>query len=244
MDLAEYDQQIEEIVCLLTRTPPDLGVVRNLLDMRKMPCEALSKVARNIVDRFCFCEYRDAKGSEDCPPVLTKIDQEGNVIDEKLVSYYLQDILTLLLDHGMNPNDISGEDSDEENLMEMVKYVDYTDTAGRCMRLLMEHGGDPNLFIGNESLIYTIDIDVVFDIGYGYDLPSVVQCWLVLIGYGGRLDDGRLPVKMCEGYQPEVFKDFEKFSWRVSRMKPTPESPEGWCLHICEKDSGIEVALL
>ena len=244
VDLKEHDLQIDELVNHLTKTPPDIGQARKFLSERKRPCEVLSRVAHYVVDHFCFCEYRGAKGSEDNSPVWAKIGKESKVIDEKLVSYYLPDILALLLDFGMNPNEIVNEDSNEENLMEMLKGVDYKDCAGRCIRILLEHGGDPNLIIDDKSLMSTIDFDVVFDVGYGYDLPQVVQCWLVLIGFGGRLEDGRLPVKMSDGYKPEIFKDFEKFKWSVSHMEPSPVIPEGWRLHIYENDTGIEVATL
>ena len=59
---------------------------------------------------------------------------------------------------------------------------------------------------------------------------------LVLVGFGGLIVDGKSPVKMCDGYQVEIFRDFEKFDYRITY------NTKEFDMEIFEKETGTIVA--
>jgi hypothetical protein len=245
MKLTDYDAQIKELTAVLTATPPDLALARRLLDEWKLPSPALSAVACEIVNRHCFYEYSDAiQMREWVDTECYALDANGEIVEERLVSYYLPDILELLLDFGMNPNDIIVGELTETNLIDIMQYVAYKDRAAYCVRLLMEHGGDPNLAVDGETVLEDVDFNVIFDIDNGESRPPCqpIQVWITLIGFGGRLKDGRLPVTMTDGYSPEIFREYEKFRWEIEWVTPTKKRTDHWIIHIYEIATDIEVA--
>lgn len=244
MDLCEHDKQIKKLIFILTALPPDFTLAKRLLNEWALPSEVLSRVACDIVENQCFCEYQDALGNDYLPQTVEKLDGKGVIIDKKLVSYYLPEILALLLDFGLNPNDVLGEKHNQSNLIEALKYVDYKDCAAHCVKLLMEHGGDPNLIVDGESIFESVDFDVVIDISERYNRPHVIPYWLVLIGFGGHLNADKKPLTMSKGYGSEIFKNYNLFEWRIEWVNPTLEHRDRWIMHIYEASSGIEVAML
>ncbi len=243
MDLTAYDFQIKELISRLTDLPPDFDSIRKLLDDWNLRSEVLSMVAYTIIDDYCFCEYRDAVGDGYAPPSPDQHNGNGVLFEKKLVSYYLPDILTLLLKYGMNPNDVIGENFDRDNVIGALRYVDYKDCAAHCAKILLEHGGEPNLIVDESSIFTSVDFDMVFDINEAYDRPYQIRHWLVLIAYGGRLKNGELPLQMTDGFDVDIFKYYNDFSWK-KRLYKTPENKTSWMMHIYETSTGIEVARL
>jgi hypothetical protein len=106
----------------------------------------------------------------------------------------------------------------------------------------LEHGGNPNLVVDGESVFSDYDFEVMFRINEGENVAYIIKCWLVLMSFGGRFSDGSLPVNMAEGYTPDIFKNYEKFSWNIEYIEKRQDSPDQWTMHIYETATGVEVA--
>lgn len=151
------------------------------------------------------------------------------------------ELFELFLKYGLLPNLIIQEDHDELNIMNEIRHIQNEDVAPTIMRMLMEHGGDPNLFIDGGSIFEDLDYFVVFDV---VELDNKLifdvefKVWLVLMGYGGYIKDHECPVQMKNGYSIEIFKNFEEFDYRIEFI------PKDWFMHIYRKDNGEEVAIL
>ncbi len=156
------NDHIEEILSCLKDLPPDFSRVKVLFEEFRLPSIALARIALDIA-HSCFCEYRDAL-------------EKGDVAVEKLLSFYLPEILELLLAHGMNPNEII----DEDNIMNTLQWIDYEDCAAKCLKLLLESGGNPNIVTEDESLFEFVSFRVGYD---DCENKSLVKFWLVLMAY-------------------------------------------------------------
>jgi len=124
------------------------------------------------------------------------------------------------------------------------------------MRLLLEHGADPNLHFESDTLFETLDSNIVIDVTYGfvgdidddndhvytwsiYDVKF--HLWLVLMGYGAKLNTGNPPVTMKNDHSLAIFRQHERFDFRIEYTK---EARDGWIMHIFERNTGEEVATL
>ena len=192
---------VEEIKAAFTNIPPSWDEVRILLDEHPLSKEDLAEIALHVAHN-CFCEYADA------------IDYQGldKIILEETHSYYLIDSLKLLLDHGLDPNIII----DDSNVMWETIYIDIPNVGAAALRLLLEHGGNPNLDLPNYGTMFTEFDSRVIEDGYDYGFAHVVQCWMVLLAYGGRFQgkySDTPPVTMLNGNKVEIFKNFEGYDY-------------------------------
>ena len=238
---------ISAMIELLTEIPPLWEKARESLDALCLPSETLSYIAWEVVEP-CFFEYDDLPGNDN----YENPGDNENINHELFHSFYLYDVFELLLEYGMNPNGIITIDNHEENIISKIGLSGNGNVAARCTRLLMEHGGNPNLEV-DDDVIFLEDIaDLTFDIDFGYynlryyrkHFRAKFQRWLVLLAYGGVLENGNAPVKMQNGYSVEIFKEFERFRWEVEPHEPTPEQPDTWFLHIFDIKTGEKVAIL
>ena len=69
-----------------------------------------------------------------------------------------------------------------------------------------------------------------------WQVDNAFRFWLVLIGFGGVIKGDKLPVNMRENYAPHIFKDFEKFDYRITYTEQDYE------LQIIDKETNIVVA--
>lgn len=215
------NEHIETILSSLKDLPPDFSWVKRMLEEFRLPPVALARIAFDIADS-CFCEYGDAL-------------EKGEVVAEKLLSFYLPEILELLLSYGMNPNEII----DKDNIMDALQWVDYEDCAPKCLKLLLERGGNPNMEIDCESLFEYISFRVGYD---GYENKSLVKFWLVLMAYGGCWKDGTIPLEMTEGYEVKIFRDYYNYNYVIEPLEQISGYYGCWVMHIADNKSGIEVA--
>lgn len=207
--------KVEQVNCLLACIPPKLDEADSILSSEEFTKEELACIACEATEH-CFCEYSDALDPQ--IPSITLDSMHSN---------YLLDVLRLLLDHGLDPNISVNED----NALWMTQYVDAPNVGAAAMRLLLENGGDPNLYIppGPETLFEFIDFKVWED---DYDCDHVIQCWLVLMAYGGHWSNGEIPLMMLDGNKIDVFKRFEELDYRFSNGQ----------MHIFRKKDRVEVA--
>jgi hypothetical protein len=203
----EYINTVENVdsaLDIILERPVDFFRLNRLLYEWKPPAVALSEIA-NILGDLCAYEFADAS-------------DDGNIVEENLMGFYLPEILQLLLSYGMDPN----EHFDSNNIMAQLQWVDYKDCAVRSLKLLLESGGNPNLSVDGESLFEHVNTVVSYD---QYEDEYLVKFWLLLMAYGGCWENGEIPLTMAEGYAVEIFKNHEDYVYTIEMLERRRQSP-------------------
>lgn len=213
---------------MFAQVPPDWGKIDALLSETRFSDEELAAIAIDLTDD-CFCEYRDAM-NEDLP----------DITPETMHSNYLMQSLRTLLAHGLNPNTIYND----ENVLWNIQYVDAPGVAGSAMRLLLENGGNPNLYFpaDGETLYNYISGKISFD-EIDDEYFNIFQCWIVLLAYGGGQSGENVPLTMLNGHGIDMLRDFEHYDFTVEPLSQDA-GYQGRCrMHIYNKNTGEDVAL-
>lgn len=219
---------MEKLYQACCELPCDLSKVRRLLATTQYTSSDLMRTAVQFVDWECFCESRDF------------VEDKGRKAQAgELHTHYLYQVLELFLEFGLDPN----ESTDNSNIMSCLGYVDNDYDGANCLRLLLEHGGDPNLVVEGESIFDYLMFRVNYDLGE-YDIDywdSLVHQWFVLLGFGGRWSSsGKIPVEMKNGHSIEELRMHEQIAYF---LEPWPDKPECWTMHIVRKETGEEIAV-
>ena len=170
-------------------------------------------------------------------------------INPSLHSTYLFEVLDFLLQYGMDPNYTKDGDW---SLMEHVMHVVNGYVAADTLKLLLENGGDPNLVTDHDTVFSAIDHDVGFDSSGQLDrraYDSLVHCWMVLIGFGGKPSNGTTPLDLFDEWNPhgnnrfnvEKLKDHKNYTFGITHSTNRGNSPT---IHIFDKRTYWEVARL
>ena len=160
-----------------------------------------------------------------------------------------------MLDRGMDPNQLvtdglPDEDS-EESFYEtpMITVTRYggdpyeVDAAGaESLKLLLEHGGDPNTVYWSEGagrfsesvfLFYVED-----EFANGPDLTCGSFYGLLLCAaYGGKYPDGYTPFAMLIDAPISIFKEYSKYWYEYEQHESFSST-----LYVVEKETGRRVA--
>ncbi len=172
-------------------------------------------------------------------------------IDEVLLGYessHVYEAVKILLDYGLDPNAVYPKecpgDGEEFNIMWELRYVNNGYQAADTLALLLEHGGDPNLYVNGNIFVREINFDVWFEtVNYedGREIPydALVHYWMVLNGYGATLEDGSRSIEPTGNFYLEKLKDHRQFYFGI--VQPVDEGKD-WDLCIFEKGSGRECA--
>lgn len=137
---------------LLMTLPPDLKKVEAELQTHAYTAEEVTELACDFAEA-AFCDYAEVAYAPEPRPS-----------DEKLYSTYVYAVCELFLRYGLDPNMILGEEFDEKSIMNEVYWIDRPYVAADTLRLLLEHGGDPELKIEQKSLFGLIEDGVYFDL--------------------------------------------------------------------------------
>jgi hypothetical protein len=222
----------EELKKLFFEIPPKWDVIKDLLSEHRYSKTDLSEIAIGLTDN-CQCEYMDA--------INPKV--KGATLDY-MHSNHVYDAIKLLLEYGLDPN----EEINGENVMWNAHWIEAPNVAASVLRLLLNHGGTPDVKTsdGPDTLFEYVTSKVAHD-EYTHESFHIVQCWLVLMAYGGHWVDGEIPLTMLHGNTVEIFKEFELFDYEI---EPGPEPEEkfaafygNWTMHIFNKETKEEVAL-
>lgn len=151
-------------------------------------------------------------------------------------------MLTIMLDNGFNPNTYTDSDPDYyDTALEIVDfYSPYINAFAK--RLLLERGANPNPSTNDcESLFEDIDGSISIDINLcPYDiLPGLVQEWLVLIGYGARLEKVE-PFHLLPGHSYEELKEFWNYDYIIKYDEERREN----IMHIFNYRTDEEIGFL
>lgn len=214
---------MEELYQACCELPCDLGKVRHLLETNSYTPTQLMQTSIQFSDDECWAKEENlSTGNE-------RESQKG-----ELHVQHLYDLLKLFLEFGLDPNEIA----DDENIMSSLCYL-YSPEAPKCMYLLLEHGGNPNLMLEDFSICGWQSVRVDFGIGeYGPDAYNEqIYTWFVMLGYGGRATNGETLVEMKHGHEVEELRMYEQISYTIEHL------PDGkWVMHIIRKDTGEEIA--
>lgn len=182
--------------------PPDLTQLRHALEIGEYTEENVSRVAARFSEEL-FDERLDENND-------TRKFMEP-VIVPGLHSAYLYEIVSLLLEFGLDPNAVY----DGKNIMRELKYVDNEYLGADTLALLLEHGGRADLTVDGETNLDNIDFDIIFGAYNQRDRRSydaMVHSWFVYIGYGGKPENGTVPLNVLEKgamYEEYGIKKFE-----------------------------------
>ena len=160
----------------------------------------------------------------------------------ELRTYRWEELFELLADHGLIPDKVVYDCSDEgDSVLSQLQYFDDGDLGARITRNLLRRGGNPNAVVDGLPLFMHVDdnftCDMYMDLYDDKRLQDVAfRFWLVLMGFGGVQRDGRYPVTMHGGHTPAIFRDFEKYDYCIDRTK------KNHALYIFEKETHCIVA--
>ena len=108
---------------------------------------------------------------------------------------------------------------------------------------MFRHGGDPSILMGEESLIRELHWELQFflcgDMEFRYLSDAVVHYWMVFIGYGAKLEDGREIVKPVDGFDITKFRNHRQYYYGQIH---SDRSNDGMEVCFFDKDTNREVA--
>lgn len=220
--LNEKELRLKELLMVL---PPDFDSVENLLSQDAYTVNNISKVGTDFAwdcVEECWEYYWE-----------NEVVRNENVIPN-LHSTYLCDVLTLLLQYGLDPNAVF----EGNNIMDNLRYVDNGYVAADALVLLFEHGGNPNLICDGPSIFSEIDFDVFFDAGEQPDrqrFSSLVHCWMVFLAFGATNPNGSSPVTVSPGFDIRKLKNHRQFYFGITKGENWPD------IHIFDKTNMWEV---
>ena len=193
------DEQI--LLDQLLEIPPNFSAAGNTIREKGLQSESVTKVAIRYADE-CNFDAHDFFAQKDPRSNVRKLDVLQECIPG-LHSTYICEVMSFLLEFGLDPNGIFKSESGKSNVMWALFCVDNEYLGVDALALLLEHGGDPNLKIDGDSIF----IDTAFDICFGaveletrwvYDIW--VHRWMVLVAYGGRYEGDSPWPKTFEQY--------------------------------------------
>jgi len=204
--------------------PSDLDGLKELLLVRKFTEYELAELAVDFTGN-CFCEYQDY------------ISQKSF---NNMNSNYIVEAIELLLELGLDPNLIVGD----ENVMWNTMWIDAPNIAATVLKQLLENGGNPNHSIPGEveTLFEYIAFKVSYD-EYTHDYYHTVQCWLILMAYGGCWNNGKIPITMLGENTVDIFKEFHKYDYEIETLPQKPGKYGCWRMHIYNIETREEVAV-
>ncbi|MBQ8314057.1 MAG: hypothetical protein IJX84_12745 [Clostridia bacterium] len=154
----------------------------------------------------CICDLQDDSWNTPRRP-------RGTVLPGYCSSHMLE-ALECLLEHGLDPNVLYDEDTNKSNIMSELRFVENGYIAADSLALLLSHGGNPSIQIDGTSLIRDINTDLLLDLNNQIDrtrFDALVHYWMVLVGYGAKLEDGSESIDMCPGHDVSELKKHRDF---------------------------------
>ena len=176
---AERMNITEKLFDLFMALPPDSAQIKQVIKNDNCSRECISEAFCKFAEE-CHGEYGDFMNKYSRKP-----------LDEEIHSTYVFPLCELLLQYGLDPNYVFGEEAFESNVMYEIYWIDKPYVAADTLKLLLEHGGDPHTEIDGESLWHLADFDIYFDVSHGYaqkkdykqTFDNHIHFWLVLRGF-------------------------------------------------------------
>nr|MBR4280894.1 hypothetical protein [Clostridia bacterium] len=154
----------------------------------------------------CICDLVDEDWKTPRRP-------RGKVLPGYCSSHMLE-ALKCLLEYGLDPNAVYVEGSDQCNIMSELRYVENGYLAADSLALLLDHGGNPCIKLNGGSFVRDVNTDLIFDLNNQRDrtrFDNLVHYWMVLVGYGAKLEDGQETIDLCPGHDVSELKNHRDF---------------------------------
>ena len=200
----------QAVLDLLLEIPPRYAEARTKIKELDLATDSITKVGIRYAEE-CFLDMEDSfAGNEGYQ--LSRIEPPHG-ITAGLHSSHIFEVITFLLNYGLDPNAVYDCDGCPTNIMEQLLYIDNEYAAADTMALLMEYGGDPNLIVEGESIFEQVDFEIWFGsleqyIRWRYD--AWVHIWMVLVAYGGEITGKAPMVKTFKEYNSDEMFDLIK----------------------------------
>lgn len=205
-------ENIDALFDLCKKQPFDETEIKEFIKNKAMDSGEITAVAIKLCDYGMF-SYSD---------FLFEHNREPE--EKELRTYNWERLFDILIENGINPDIVISDCiGDSGNFMEMLEYIDDKDLNARILRnLLLTGRGNVNIEIGGTPLFEEIDINFIMDVKMGlypykWQVDNVFRFWLVMIGFGGVIKGGKLPVNMLDNNSPEIFRQFENFDYEIVR---------------------------
>ncbi len=221
---------INSLVQLCKEQPFSVEKIQAFILENKLNSKEITRVAIEVCEYGMF-SYGDFV-----------FDQHREPEPHELRTYNWETLFDIFIENGLDPDLVICDDrSDHKNILSFLRYLDDGDLGARILRKVLTKGGNPNILIDGESFFEEKDSDFMLDILLGlypkkWQVDNVFRFWLVLIGFGGDLNNGSCTVKMINGHSPEMFKDFENFDYRIVWEE------NDFDMRIFNKETGVLVA--
>ena len=223
-------ERINSLVQLCKEQPFNVEKIQAYILDNKLNSEEITRAAIELCEygMFAYDEFRYHNKREPEP--------------QELETYLWEQLFDILIENGLDADLVFCDDGiNYENILQSVQYFDDGDLGARVLRNILTKGGNPNILIDNYPFFAEVDSDFIMDIQMGlypekWQVDNVFRFWLVLIGFGGVMKDGKCPVNLCPGNAIEAFKKFEKFDYKIIYEKNDFE------LEIIDKESNNIVA--
>ena len=222
----------------------------NLLFTKNFDAERLfAELASGVYDKddvnLAAFQYVD-----DCLDDLADYEDENRKLGEIIPGFessHMLEALRILLKYGLDPNriiDVSEIENykEESNIMSELRFVENGYIAADSLSLLLENGGNPSIIINNASLVRDINYDLIFDL---YNMPNryrydaLVHYWMVLVGYGAKLENGESTVDPCGDFDISKLRNHRQYYYGAIESDRSEDHME-----ICffDKETNFEVA--
>ena len=206
--------------------------IKAFIKSNRMSSEEITRAALRLCDygMFSYSDYLYEREKEPLP--------------SELRTYNWEALFNILIDNGLDPGLVICDDGiNYECVMEFIKFFDDGDLAAEILRNVLSNGISPNTVIGGVPFFEGVNEEFIADIDMclyqnKWQLDKAFRFWLVLIGFGGVINGDRPPVKMCDNYSVEIFKNFESFDYVITYVENDFE------LKITEKETQKTIAFL
>jgi len=224
------ENRIKALLALCKEQPFDIAKIENFIYDYQLNANEITRVALMLCDygMFSYSDYLYLNHREPMPG--------------ELKTYNWEELFDVFIENGLDANLVICDDGiNHNNILDFIRDLDDGDLSARILRNILSKNGTPNLQINGVSFFEEFDADFIMDIDMGlypekWQIDKAFRFWLVLIGFGGVIKDGKLPVVMCDGYSPEIFVEFENFDYSITYLEDDFE------LKIIEKKTGAVVA--
>ena len=209
----------EELRNVLLSVPPDLNEAERLLRAETLSAQALMQIALAFIDACRWEEVAD-------------------------YTPYLYQVMELLLRHGLDPK----EKRDGYELLSALLFVEHEYMAADTLGLLFAHGADPNYKPNDdEGAFEMLDFDIWFGALEQYKrgvYDAWLHSWMVFIGYGATVPEGKPPIEVFREYDSEELFDLRKLRQHRNYYCGLSFEGKDICVHVYDKETMWEVARL
>ena len=217
---------------LLTAIPPKFDETDQYLLKHTIEKESLTKIALAYINESSF-EYSDIICEKGFPP--------STEIIHGLHSTYICEVLELLFKYGLEAN----REYDDTNILMSLFYIDNEYIGADAAKIVIDHGGDPNKYVCEDSAFTQADFDVFFEAIEQYNrqrFSSLIHYWMVLLAYGGKTSNYDDRVTLFREYDSPLTFNLAKLQNHRQYYYGLTHIEETFAVSIYDKNTMWEVA--